>query len=181
MHSWFDRLPQADLELGDLGLGLFQGAAGLVHVELAGGAASESGFGDRQRLSLQLHVGLGVRDPAFECPHLHVVRGHVAQQGDQDVVVVRHRGVEVGRVRFDRPAEPAPEIEFPVEIEAEVPLAVKRLRDACPLAVSGSPHFGCSCRSIVCVCGKSCPVVMANWARASSTRKPASRSVRFWW
>jgi hypothetical protein len=45
-------LPEIDLELGDLGLGLLQGAPGLDDVELAGRARLEPCFGDPQRLTL---------------------------------------------------------------------------------------------------------------------------------
>ena len=58
---------------------------------------------------------------------LHVVGGHVAQQRDQHVVVVLDRGVQAGVGRLDGPAERAPEVEFPRETEALVPLTVVAL------------------------------------------------------
>ena len=89
------RLPQADFQFGDAGLGLGEGASRLVDVEFARGAGFEAGFDDRQRLSLQLDVVAGVVDLLLERAELHVVRGDVAQERDQHVVVIGDRGAEV--------------------------------------------------------------------------------------
>ena len=67
----------------------------------------------------------------------HVIRGHVAQQGDQDVVVVEHGGIEAGVGGLDGPAEFAPEIELPGKIEASGPGAEKPVR-----ANAGGTRFG---------------------------------------
>ena len=123
------RLPKIDLELGDLGLGLLQVAPGLDDVELAGRARLESGFGDPQRLTLDLHVELGVSDPLLDDAHLRVVRRHVPQQGDQHVVVIFDRGVQAVVGRFDGAAEPAPEVELPREREPVRPRRVVRRTD----------------------------------------------------
>jgi len=96
---------------------------GLVHVQLVGRAGFEPPLDDGQRLALEGDVLLGVLDALFEGAHLSVVGRHVAEQRDQNVVVVLDRGVEGGDVRFDRPAESAPEVEFPGQVEPVVPLA----------------------------------------------------------
>ena len=48
----------------------------------------EARFGDLQRLALEQHVGPGVLDALLESAQLHIVGGHVTQQGDEHVVVV---------------------------------------------------------------------------------------------
>ncbi len=123
-------LPRADLQFGDAGLGLGQGAPRLADVEFARGAGFKSGFDDRQGLTLQLDVEAGVFDLLLESPELHVICGDVAQQSHEDVVVVGHRGLEVRLVRLDRTAEATPEIELPAKVEPEVPLAEKAVQ--CP-------------------------------------------------
>ena len=59
---------------------------------------------------------------------LHVILGDVAQHGDHRLVVVGHRGVEVVLAGDDRPPQPAPEVELPSEVEAEVPLVGEKAR-----------------------------------------------------
>ena len=48
---------------------------------------------------------------------LHVIGRNVAEQGDQYVVIVLDRGIQVGTGAFNRAAEAAPEIEFPGQVE----------------------------------------------------------------
>jgi hypothetical protein len=85
-------LPKIDLDLGDLGLGLLRGAPGLDDVELAGRARLESRFGDPQRLTLDLHIELDVRDPLLEDAHLRVVRRHLPQQGGRQILPIQPAG-----------------------------------------------------------------------------------------
>ena len=63
-------LPEADLQLGDLGLGLLQGTPGLEHVQLSRRAGFITRFGDLQRLTLEIHVDSGIRDSLLEGAHL---------------------------------------------------------------------------------------------------------------
>ena len=120
-------MPQANHQLGDGSLRLLQRAPGLGQVEFRDRAALEARLDDRQRLALDCHVLLGVLDPLLGDAHLRVGRRHLAQEGDQHVVIVLDRGVQAGGVRFDRPPEPAPEIEFPAQVEPQVPLTVPPL------------------------------------------------------
>lgn len=122
-------LPEADLQLGDLALGLLQGTPGLEHVQLSRRAGLIARFGELQRLTLQFHVGPGVRDSLLEGAHLRVVSPHVAQQGDQHVIVILDRGVQAIVGRFNGTAEPAPEVELPDEGEPVSPLRVERRAD----------------------------------------------------
>ena len=77
---------------------------------------------DLQDVPLQFHVMPGQLDLFLVLAHLDVVRGHVAQQGDQDGVVVLHRVVDLGLGGQHGTAELSPEVQFPGQIEAEVPL-----------------------------------------------------------
>src|SRR5271166_5596654 len=122
-------LPEADLQLGDLALGLLQGTPGLEHVQLSRRAGLIARFGELQRLTLQFHVGPGVRDSLLEGAHLRVISCHVAQQGDQHVIVILDRGVQAVVGRFNGTAEPAPEVELPGEGEPVSPLRVERRAD----------------------------------------------------
>ena len=172
-------LAEADLQLGDLGFGLFEGAPGLEHVQLTRRAGLEARFGDLQRLPQQFHIGPGVRDSLFDGAHLRIVRRHVAQQGDQHVIEVLDRGVQAVVGRFNGPAKLAPEVEFPGEGEPERPLVVERPRMFWRLGTS--------------VLSASAPVIACRLLRlreevadddgllgaACSTRQPAWRSVRF--
>ena len=99
----------------------------LVRIQFASGAAFGSSYRDFQCLALELHVLPSQFDPLFERADIHVIRGHVAQQSHQDVVVVLDRRIQAGVGSFDGAAEPAPEIEFPGQVEVEVPLAEKPL------------------------------------------------------
>ena len=122
-------LTEVDLQLGNEGLGLLEGARGLVDVQFVDLLGLEAGLGDLESLLLQLHVGLGQFDLPLGGAKLHVSRGRVGQQRDQHVVVVFDRGVQVGVCGLDRPAEAAPEIQFPGETKTEVPLLIETLRD----------------------------------------------------
>ena len=61
------------------------------HVDLPDDAGLEFTFGDFQRLALEVDVLLGVLDALPGGAIFHVVRRHVAQEGDQDVVVADRR------------------------------------------------------------------------------------------
>ena len=116
-------LPLVDLQLRNRGLGLLQGACGLIQVQFGLAEARLVALLDElQHLALQGRVGLQQGDPLLVGANLHVIDGHVAQQRDQHVVVVGHGGVQIVVGRGNRPAEPPPEIEFPTEGEAIVPL-----------------------------------------------------------
>ena len=68
-----------NLKLGDAGLGLLQGAARLVNVDLADYAGAKLSFHDLQRFALQNDVLLSVRDSLFGRAIRHVICRHVAQ------------------------------------------------------------------------------------------------------
>ena len=72
------------------------------------------------------HVLPQIAEPFLVGADLDVVGGHVAQQRDEHLVVIGHRGVEVVVGRRDGAAEPAPKIELPGQVEAEVPLVEER-------------------------------------------------------
>ena len=120
-------MPQRDFQAGDRGLGLGQRAVGLVDVELGRGAGFEAGFDDRKRFLLQLDVVLSVDDLLLRGADVGIVGGDVAQQRHQRGVVVFDRGVEVILIGFDGPAESAPKVELPVQVEAVAPLAEEPL------------------------------------------------------
>src|SRR5262249_26980217 len=120
---------QADLQLRDLCLRLRQEAAGLPRVHARLDLELHAGFDLLQGLCLQSRVLPGVLDALLEGAYLDIVRGHIAQQRDQHVVVVIDGGVQVGAGRFNGAAEAAPEVELPGEIEPEVPLTEEALAD----------------------------------------------------
>ena len=76
-------------------------------------------------------------DPLLEDPVLHVVRAHVGQQDDQHVVVSRDGRLQVGVGGLDRPAESAPQVQFPPDVEARVPTLEILVPDAVGDFVAG--------------------------------------------
>jgi len=98
-----------------------------VQVERRGRPGIEARLDDLQGLPLHAHVVPGVRDALLVSSILRVIRGHVAQQGNQGGVVVLDRGVQAVGVIFDRPPEPAPEVEFPGQVEPVIPQAEEPL------------------------------------------------------
>ena len=100
---------------------------GLLDVEIRDVPALEARHGDGQRLSLQFDVGARVVDFALDRANLDIGRGDVAQQRDQHLVVVLDRDVQIFVGRFDGPAELAPEVDLPGQVEPLGPLIVKGL------------------------------------------------------
>ena len=88
------------------------------------------------------------------------IRG-VGQQRYGYVVVVKDRRIERGFGRFNCPAEAAPEIELPGQIEAECPLVEEIVADA---------EFAGRSRWRVCNCGKNLPLAMPSCACAAMMR-----------
>ena len=71
-------------------------------------------------------------DPLFGRPIANVIARHVAQQRHEHGVVIFHRRVQRRFRRLNCAAEPAPEVEFPGQIETEVPLTEERIAHAEP-------------------------------------------------
>ena len=163
----------------DRGLGLFQRAAGLGHVDLPDDASLEFTIGDFQGLALENDVFLGVADALRGGAIFHVVRRHVAQEGDQDVVVAEHGGVQGRGIGFHRPPEPAPEVEFPTEVETVVPLGIPPPRDERAVGSLAAVHVAGKVPRHRLRLREEVPHVDEHLRRASSTRKPAARRERF--
>ena len=115
-------LPQRDFEPRDRGLGLREHAVLLVDVQFTALSGFHAGLGDLQDFTLQFHVLPGQFDPFLGLANQDVVRGHVAQQGDQHGVVVFHRAVQLGLGGQHLTAIKAPEVQFPGQIEPEIPI-----------------------------------------------------------
>ncbi len=71
--------------------------------------------------ALDLHVGTQERDPLLRRADDDVIGRHVTEQRDEHVAVVGHRGIQLVVGRHDRPAE-APQVQFPIQPEAVVPV-----------------------------------------------------------
>ena len=97
----------------------------LINVQFIGVAGVEAGLDDLQDVVLQFHIVPGQLDLFLRLPHLHVVLGHVAQQGDQHGVVVLHRPFQLGLGAQHLTAVESPEVQLPGQIEAEVPLVAE--------------------------------------------------------
>jgi hypothetical protein len=110
------------LKLGDERLRLREVTLRLVDVEFADHAAGELGGDDLQRFGLERFVGFDELDLFLQRTDFDVCLGDVGQQRDEDRVVAFDRGVEIGVGGFDSPAIAAPEVEFPAEVEASLPL-----------------------------------------------------------
>ena len=54
---------------------------------------------------------------------MNVIGGHVSKQGDQHTVVILNGSIQASAGRFNGPAESAPEVEFPGQVEPVIPLA----------------------------------------------------------
>ena len=123
------RLPQRDFQCWDLRLGLREDALRLIDVERRDLPSFETGRDQRQDRSLQLDIGPRIGDLGLKDADLRVIGRHVTQHGDQHIVVVLDRGVEVVVGGNDRAPQPAPEVELPRHVEARVVLAKEPLLD----------------------------------------------------
>ena len=181
-------LPERDLQRRDGRTGLLQDGPRLLHVEPGRGADPEFLLGEGQDALLDPDVVPRDLDPLLGDPILHVVRGHVRQQGHQGCVIVLHRSIQAGIVRLDVPADAAPQVELPAQVEAVEPVgererAVSRLG----ATLSSGPIRGMLelrltrlYDAVACwVWGKMLPTAIAWPARASRTRVPAIRRVGF--
>ena len=119
------RLTEHDLEGRDGRAGLFQDGPGLFHVEPGRRADPELLLDEGQDALLNPDVVAGDLDPLLGDPVLHVIRGHVGQQGHQGGIVVFDRSIQVGIGGLDRAAETAPEIELPAQVEAGRPVGIE--------------------------------------------------------
>ena len=115
-------LTERDLKRRDGRTGLLQDGPRLLHVKPGRGADPEFLLGKGQDSLLNPDVVARDLDPLLGDPILHVVRGHVRQQGHQGRVVVFHRSIEAGIVRLDVPADAAPQVELPAQVEAVEPV-----------------------------------------------------------
>ena len=109
--------------------GLLQDGPRLLHVEPGRRADPEFLLGEGQDSLLDPDVVPGDLDPLLGDPILHVIRGHVRQQGHQGCVVVLHRSIQAGIVRLDVPADAAPEVELPAQVEAVEPVRERERSD----------------------------------------------------
>ena len=80
-------------------------------------ARLEAPLHDLDHRRLLFHVLAGQVEAFLQRAVFHVIGGHVAQEHDQDEVVVLDRGVEAGVGGFDGTAELAPEIQLPCQVE----------------------------------------------------------------
>ncbi len=104
---------QAGLELRQLRLGVAQLRLGLFLVTLAGLAVGEAGMGDLQAGFLQHDVLARDAQLLLGRADRHVGGGNIGDEADQDIVVARHRGEEVGVGGLDGTAELAPDVDLP--------------------------------------------------------------------
>ena len=114
--------PSCDLQGGDGRAGLLQDGPRLLHVEPGRGADPEFLLGEGQDSLLDPDVVPRDLDALLGDPILHVVRGHVRQQGHQGCVIVLHRSIQAGIGRLDVPADAAPQVELPAQVEAVEPV-----------------------------------------------------------
>ena len=110
--------PSCDLQRGDGRAGLLQDGPRLLHVKPGRGADPEFRLGEGQDSLLDPDVVPRDLDALLGDPILHVVRGDVRQQGHQGCVIVLHRSIQAGIGRLDVPADAAPQVEFPAQVEA---------------------------------------------------------------
>ena len=149
-------LPQLDLQLRDLRCGLLPEEFYLVNVhgQRLGPPFGQLPSHQTKEYVLEFHVKSQPTDPLLQRADLHVIRGHVAQQGDQHVVVALDGGIQLGVRGRHRAAEPAPEVELPGEIEARVPLVEKWHRHGRDPPCPGSPPGAGSFQRHSAVAGK---------------------------
>ena len=115
-------LTELDLKRRDGRTGLLQDGPRLLHVEPGRRADPEFLLGEGQDALLDPDVVPRDLDPLLGDSILHVVRGHVRQQGHQGCVIVLHRCIQAGIVRLDVPADAAPQVELPAQVEAVEPV-----------------------------------------------------------
>ena len=104
---------------------MFQERSQLFNIDAGRGAHLELLIGESRELLLRPDVVAGNLDPHLGNPVLHVIRSHVGQQGHQRVIEVFDRSIQAGIGRLDRPAEAAPEIELPAQVEAGGPVGIE--------------------------------------------------------
>ena len=100
---------------------LGQDLLGFLDVAPGGRTLAQTIFRNTQRFLLYAHVLASEDQPRLKRPQLHIGRGDVRKEDDEDVVVVIDGGVEIGAGGLDGAAEAAPEIDLPRRLEAAVP------------------------------------------------------------
>ena len=144
------------------------------------GSGVEAGLDDLQDVALQFRVLPGQFDLFLVLAHLDVVLRHVAQQGDQHGVVVLHRRVQIGLGGQHLAAVQSPEVQFPGQVEAEIPTVVELGNAGEKLARRQSAVRLIAAGGVLASAGRFRPWRSPAEARAWRIRVPYSFKLMFW-